>query len=220
VQTAIKNGSRIADEKKSLITITAPRINIASINIVGTAPYVQNKFSTKAQEQIRATQEAGQQAKSKRKREPKNFKGAYEAALYVSREGWHGIPAPAFRNAMIDACRMVGFKMTVAKMSVFILPDGFDRECGTPLVRIHGKPQYHEAPVRLENGSVDIRARPMFLDGWTATVHIQFDEDQFSIMDVSNLLLRAGIQVGIGEGRPFSKNSCGQGWGTFTIEQK
>jgi len=39
----------------------------------------------------------------------------------------------------------------------------------------------------------------------------------FSGADIANLVLRAGIQVGIGEGRPFSKNSCGMGWGTFEI---
>jgi len=29
-----------------------------------------------------------------------------------------------------------------------------------------------------------------------------------------------GLQVGIGEGRPDSKNSAGMGWGMFTIEDK
>jgi len=32
-----------------------------------------------------------------------------------------------------------------------------------------------------------------------------------------NLLHRAGLQVGIMEGRPDSKDSCGCGWGTFKI---
>jgi len=35
---------------------------------------------------------------------------------------------------------------------------------------------------------------------------------------VTNLLSRVGMQVGIGEGRPFSKNSAGMGWGTFELE--
>ena len=36
--------------------------------------------------------------------------------------------------------------------------------------------------------------------------------------DVTNLLMRVGQQVGIGEGRPDSKNSAGMGWGTFNVE--
>jgi hypothetical protein len=30
---------------------------------------------------------------------------------------------------------------------------------------------------------------------------------------------RVGAQVGIGEGRPDSKNSTGMGWGTFEIKE-
>ena len=44
---------------------------------------------------------------------------------------------------------------------------------------------------------------------WKSDVTIQFDADQFSIDDVGNLLLRAGMQVGICEGRPFSKKGVG-----------
>jgi len=31
------------------------------------------------------------------------------------------------------------------------------------------------------------------------------------------LLARVGMQVGIGEGRPDSKNSAGMGWGLFEV---
>lgn len=216
MSTATKNEKKAG--RVEAITITAPRIRVIPIEIRGTAPYVQNKFSAKTKAQIKATQEAGSQAKTKKKRDPKNFRENFEAALHRSRAGWPGIPAPAFRNAMIDACRMVGYKMTQAKMSIFIEADDYDADDGTPLVKINGKPQYHEAAVRLENGSIDLRARPMFLEGWTAVVKIKFDEDQFSPADVCNLLMRAGAQVGIGEGRPFSKNSCGMGWGTFELD--
>lgn len=33
-----------------------------------------------------------------------------------------------------------------------------------------------------------------------------------------NLLSRAGLQVGIGEGRPDSKKSAGMGYGLFTVD--
>ena len=50
------------------------------------------------------------------------------------------------------------------------------------------------------------------------SIRVRFDEDQFGAQDVVNLLARAGEQVGIGEGRPFSKSSNGMGFGTFRIE--
>jgi hypothetical protein len=110
----------------------------------------------------------------------------------------------------------VGFVMTRAKLSVFVEPDGFDRNDGTPLVRIVGEPHIHEASVRNESGVADIRWRPMWNE-WSAVVRVTWDEDQFSATDVMNLMLRAGLQVGIGEGRPSSPNSMGLGWGRFEV---
>ncbi len=72
-------------------------------------------------------------------------------------------------------------------------------------------------PGRNANGGVDLRARPMWPEGWRANVTFRWDADQFSATDVANLLARAGIQVGVGEGRPDSKMSAGVGWGQFEI---
>lgn len=64
---------------------------------------------------------------------PRGEQAEFEAAIHYSSDGWIVIPAPAFRCAMIDACRLVG-----AKISVFIEADGFDADDGTPLVRLMG----------------------------------------------------------------------------------
>ncbi len=128
---------------------------------------------------MRAKQQAGPQAKKGKQREAKDFDGAYEAAKHVSTEGWCGIPISAFRSAMISACRMVGFKMTIAKMSVFIDPDGYDRVDGTGLVRItRGEPKYVGHPVRNQTGVVDVRPRPMWSEGWEASVRLRWDAEQ------------------------------------------
>lgn len=198
------------------VQITAPNLQTAEFEIEGIAPYVQHKFSEKARKQIMATQSAGSVSRSKKKREPRNFDADYKGAMHISSDKWIGIPAPAFRSAMIDACRLIGFKMTHAKLSVFIEHDGIDVDDGTPLVKIIGRPRKHEGYARNETGVVDIRVRPMW-EKWRAKLRITFDADQFSLSDVTNLLMRAGRQVGIGEGRPNSKKSHGVGWGTFTI---
>jgi hypothetical protein len=71
--------------------------------------------------------------------------------------------------------------------------------------------------VRNETGVADIRPRAHFDPGWEAEVRIQYDADQFTLTDVTNLLLRVGKQVGVGAGRPDSTKSTGMGWGTFEI---
>jgi hypothetical protein len=199
------------------IVITPPNLLVVQFDIRGIAPYVQNKFSQKAIDQIMETQKAGSQSRSKKKREPKDFEAAAEAAKHYSKDGWVGIPCGAFRDAMIAACRLVGFKMTHAKLAISLLADGYDKTEGTPLVRItEGEPQTHIGPVRLETGVIDIRARPMW-DTWGAVARVQYDGDVFSLQDISNLFQRAGQQVGVGEGRPNGRKGNGCGWGLFTI---
>lgn len=210
-------------EAPEQIRITRPKLKIAAIKIVGISPYCQHAFSEKQREQMEETQRQGQQARGKKKRDPKDFMAAFENAKHYAKtkpgeKPWIGIPAPAFRDACIDACRLVGYKMTHAKLSIFIEADGIDKNDGTPLVRIIGEPRVHKGFVRNANGVADIRWRP-FWEEWSAIVSVQWDEDQFSAGDVVNLVMRAGLQVGIGEGRPSSPNSNGLGWGRFQIEE-
>lgn len=203
----------------TVIQIKAPNLQVATFRIIGTAPLVQAKFSQKAKEMMMATQAAGSVSKSKKVREAKDFDATCEGSVHYSRDGWVGIPAGAFRAAMISACRLVGFKMTLAKLSLFVEADGFDRDEGTPLVRlIADKYRRVDMHVRNATGVVDIRSRPMW-DEWEADVRIKFDGDQFNLTDVSNLLSRVGAQVGLCEGRPDSKSSAGMGWGTFRLAE-
>ena len=199
------------------ITIKAPNIQTAEIEIEGISPLVQNKFSAKAKAKMMDTMAAGSTAKSKKTRDARDYDDDFRQAQHISEEGWNGLPAPAFRSAMISACRLVGFQMTKAKLSLFVLHDGIDAEDGTPLVKLKaGTPERHEALVRMNFTSTDIRIRPMWRK-WGATVRVQWDADQFTIADVVNLMDRAGLQVGIGEGRPDSKTSTGMGWGQFRV---
>lgn len=204
-------------ERKKEVVISPPRLKTAEFVIVGTAPYVQQAFSQKAREEIKEKQKAGNPGNNKKNRKAKDFQECYEQSMHLSTEGWHGIPAGAFRAALISACRLVAIKMTLGKLSVFVEADGYDRVDGTPLVKItKGEPHYVEHAVRIQN-TIDIRARAMWDPGWEALVRITFDEDQFTLHDIANLMLRVGMQVGLGEGRPDSRSSCGMGWGTFQL---
>lgn len=201
------------------IVIPEPNFRLVQFGIIGTAPYVQLKFSEKARGAMMAKMAEGSRAQKGKKRDPRDFDDDYRQALHTSEEGWCGIPAAAFRNSMISACKIVGFHMTKGKLAIFVVADGVDASEGTPLVRIEGEPEKHVGHVRNANGVADIRVRAMWPE-WRARLTIRYDGDMFGTADVSNLLLRAGMQVGIGEGRPDSKNSNGMGWGTFRIEDR
>ena len=209
---------RGAPDDAQKVAVTRPNFKFAKIGIRGTTPLVIHRFSQKVQAGIRETQEAGSVSKKGKTRQPRDFADNYHNARYIAKVGgWDGIPSSAFRNALISACRTVGFKMTIAKMSVFCIPDGFCED-GTGLVRItKGEPHMDVRPGRNANGGVDLRARPMWPEGWEAVVSLRWDADQFSATDLINLLIRAGMQVGICEGRPDSKMSAGCGWGEFEV---
>ena len=207
-----------AKKDDGVAVIKAANIVRTTIRVKGTAPFVQNKFSHKARMKMMNDMATPKnEKKGKSERPPRDYGDDFQQAQHVSVAGWNGIPCPAFRAAMIDACRTVGMVMTKAKMSVFVLPDGFDRDDGTPLVKLLADaPERTESLVRNDNGGADIRIRPMWRE-WEADVSVEFDADMITPDSVVNLLDRAGRQVGVGEGRPFSKNSVGQGWGTFSV---
>lgn len=198
------------------LIISAPTIAKAQFSLVGIAPLMTARFSKKAE--IMAAQAEGSRSKSKRNRKERDFDSEWLDAAYRSPEGWFGVNASAFRNASISACRLVGFKMTVAKLSVFVQADGFDAEDSLPLVRItKGDPKASFLRVRNATGVIDIRSRPLWEPGWEMQPVMQWDAAQFSLEDITNLIARVGLQVGIGEGRPDSRDSAGLGYGLFEV---
>lgn len=213
--------NRIADllppTKTESLSIKPLRQTIMRFKLTGASPFMQLRFSLKAMNKMMATQQAGSVSKSKKVREARDFDDDFEQAKHKFEDGTCGIPAAAFRCAMISACRTVGFKMTLAKLSVFVEADGLDVVDGTPLVRIHGTPEKSIMQVRNATGVCDLRSRPLWRE-WTVELRVRFDADQFSATDCFNLLRRAGMQVGVGEGRPDSKASAGLGYGLFDVE--
>jgi hypothetical protein len=221
-----KEKSTMATKKKTTaaqVVEVEEKVNIKPINfrtytftIEGTAPYVQNRFWNKGP---LAEHMAHEGQKTTKKKAPRVYEKEYLAAMHLGYKGEPGIPAAAFRAAMISACRLVGFKMTLAKLSVFVEADDFCQFDNVPLVNIISDvPLMSMDAVRVSNGQPDVRARPMWRE-WKAKVKVKYDGDLFSFSDIVNLLDRCGQQVGIGEGRPDSKQSTGMGWGTFRVSE-
>ena len=207
------------EETTETLTITAPNIRSAQFVLVGTSPLVINHFGTRKQGEVIASMTNPGKAKSKKSRPPKDLERDFQDARYIDATGgWDGLNASGIRNACISACRVAGYQMTKAKLSIFVDADGFDKDHFTPLLRIHGEePRTFVTNVRNESGVIDIRARPMWIK-WTIKPVIRYDADQFKLADVANLLHRAGLQVGLGEGRHDSRKSAGVGFGCFRIE--
>lgn len=215
-----RGNGHISAPESTTVQISPPNIKTACFSIQGTSPLVIHRFDVKVMREFGEKIESGTKPKGKRKFEPRKKEEIYEAAKYIGEtngQRWEGFNASSVRCALISACRLVNFKMTLAKLSLFVLEDGRDIYYPAfPLVRIIGDPTMNESIGRTETGVAMLIIRPMYFP-WAANLRIRFDADQFSLQDVSNLLNRAGAQVGIGEGRNDSPNSNGLGWGSFEI---
>lgn len=214
IEKISKNGSSTTVHKE--VNVKAPNFQSAVFNIKGTAPLVIKRFSGK-QAMIAGYENPVGKAGGKKKHAAVNLDDVFNKSRYVSPEGWDGFHAGSIRNGLIRVCTLVDLKMTLAKMSLFVIEDGRDAtEPQIPLVRIIGKAIRQDDTVRLPNGTTCVATRAAY-HNWSAQLKIRWDADQFSLQDVTNLMMRVGMQCGIGEGRPFSKDSAGMGWGTFEI---
>ena len=100
----------------------------AIFNIEGTAPLVVHRIDKKVEESFHNKIVSGTTPKGKKTFEARDPDEICEAAKYIGQTGkekWDGFNASGIRLAMISACRLVGFKMTLAKLSIFVLEDGY-----------------------------------------------------------------------------------------------
>lgn len=207
--------------RRDPIVIPAPNYRVVEFKVKGLTPYMQNAWSAKAIEQMKDAQRQGDKLKAgKKNRPPKDFDAAYKAAFHRSTEGWVGVPTDSFKAALVAACRAAGLVMTQMKQAILdVEADGYDMITGQGLVRLNedSKPARNELPVRPQRGSTDIHPRPKWQNWSISSLRIQVDSDMIDNVSLANLLMRAGQQVGIGEGRPGSPNSTGLGFGRFTV---
>jgi hypothetical protein len=201
-------------DASSKIVIPKPRIEVLSIPIIGTSPLLLHKWSEKAKRQMLDKQ----MKKATKAKDAKDPEADFNGARYISQDGWDGCPAVAFKSAMVGACRQCdGLPMTLAKRIFFVEVDGYTPD-GDGLVRIVGEPRMHEAMVRLETGTADIRYRPIY-HPWRATIQVRFNAGIVSAEQVVNLIQIAGLSEGVGEWRPSAPKSSTGIHGCWEIEE-
>lgn len=243
-----EGGMRVANSKKSgEMILKDPNYQVLTIFVRGTAPLSICKFSKKARAQIaalHAKKKAKKLAKELNKELAKDtgydaeLEELYEEVEYeddpmtamndarhISEDGWDGISAAAFRTAMfenIGVMNNTGIQIKRVKLAAHIIPDGFDAEDGTPLVRIRGnEPELWEGGVKIgdwRNKIASIRYRPRWRR-WELRIRILFDADLISAKFLIEMIRRVGINSGLGEGRDGTvyNTSGGMGYGTYQL---
>lgn len=194
-------------EAKSPVTMRPIKKRVISLTIRGTSPLIQHKWSEKAKEMMRL-KHAGKKTKDREVRDPAK---EGEEAAYKTEGGDYGVPLTAIKSALIGAAHKdLGIEKTLVKKAVFIpcsdaggiLP----MDCDEPIIK--------EDPVRVGQGSADLRYRPYYLR-WAVPVVFEIDGELLTTEDLCNLVDRAGFGVGIGEWRPEK----GGEYGRFEVDR-
>lgn len=202
------------DTEIQKIVIAPIEIKLMQITIEGITPLIVHNWSEKARKEMRDKQ----QKKANKAREAKDPQAEYLAALYTHEEGWTGIPASGVKGCLVNACRMVnGLPMTLAKRMLYVHADATNAK-GQDLVRVYGEHEMHEANVRLESGTADLRYRPIYKK-WEIPLTIQYIANVVSAEQVANLINMAGMCEGLCEHRPGSPKSNTGTNGMFKIRE-
>ncbi len=189
--------------------VVIPAINIQRMTVeveswAGSSLII-HRFGEKSRKEI-ADKEGG---KAKGPRPKRNPKKEYEASKHLLPDGQLAFPASGFFKGVLDAAIAIpNVTKTGIRRALYVVG-----EQGTDLVAIHGKPHMEEGePVRLSGigNTVTLRYRAI-VDKWAATINIEYDADQISVEQVTNLVQRAGFSSGLGDWRPSAKNPGNHG---------
>jgi hypothetical protein len=180
------------------------------IPIIGVTPLIPHRWSEKALNGLRQKQYGN---KVRSAREPKNPEEDANQSCYWIEEGIPGMPATAFKAAIVDATRFFeGMTAVMAKQLFWVLGRGPDQ-----LVQIEGAPVLFEATPRNSGGTVDLRYR-MKISPWSAVLAIKFVPSQIDVESVVSLVDAAG-RGGVGDWRPSAPKSKTGTFGTFRVDE-
>lgn len=198
------NGDGKEKESVSLKPILKKKIRM---RIVGVSPLIQHQWGKKAVDAMRQ-KHAGKKTKTREVRDPEQ---EGREAMYVTQNGEPGVPALAIKKACISAAHKdIGIEKTLVRKALFILTDDPNKiipmECSEPVIK--------EDPVRVGQGSTDLRYRPYFYE-WAVIITWEIDAELLQVGDLINLVDRAGFGVGLNEWRP----EYGGEYGRFKVDQ-
>ena len=204
------------------IVIPAPKLETIEVTLKGITPLVCRNWDEKAMNEMLQKHEGKVRAKARENKDPKR---EFNAARYIALEGWDGVPATAFKAALVSAVRCANIpkadlSLKLAKMSFFVATEGQDKVFGADLVRIlDAKPEVYRKMCRTSTGAPYICFRPMYRQ-WRVKLRISYNAGIMDRQQVVNLIQLAGFFVGVGEHRPSSPQSETGNFGRWELEEK
>lgn len=178
------------------------------LRVHGMSPLITHKWSDKALRMI----EEKQSGAARQKKEPRDPEQEFRDAIYLLPDGSHGVPAAAFKKAVVGAATHVdGITKTFLRTSFHVLGDavvpigGKDGELRpTDLIRLQGsEPVMRTDMVRIGGISktADVRYRPEYASWW-CDVTVRLNSRSITLPQLVYLFNLAGFGYGLCEWRP------------------
>ena len=189
------------------INVQPLRQGVVKLRLIGTTPLYQNRMAAKSKQQLLV----GGQKKSKADRA--SIKHSPEDEYRDSAEKLAdgptalGLNVIAVKAAMCTAAlETPGLTKTSAQRLLF-MPGSFAPLYGTPQLKMD---VVRSADI---NRTPDVRSR-CFLPIWGAEIEVRYVVPQFSMNSVVNLLINAGILIGVGD---FRQEKGKGSFGSFRV---
>jgi len=182
------------------------------IDIIGTQPLIVHNWSQKAKMEM-ADKQSG--SKIKKSREARDPLAEFESSRYRLDDGRDGMPATAFKSAIVGAARLFeGVTLVQLKQALYI--HGEVTADGSSLVPIVSDgPSMRTDMVRVGMGTADLRYRAQYWP-WSAILTVTFQTD---VVDLDSVvaLVEAGGFGGVGEWRPSTPKGLTGMYGTWEV---
>jgi len=191
-----------------LVQVEPPKLAHIRVRLVGITPLLcNNKKAAAGAMVIEDGRPKWTQKGLQKERDPQR---EYEASLYPIPGGGFGFPAVAIKQAMASG---VGKDYGITKGKVYQYVHIYGVKDAPDLVRLVGEPKQHDSIVR-QGHAPAMRFRGCFYE-WSIDLELDYDTKTFTAETIVNMLARAGLYVGIGDGRPEKK---GHNYGRFRVE--
>lgn len=201
---------KAAEETGKEINVSL-KLNTIQVPIVGISPLIMSRFDEKS---IRQIEESAPGKAKQGKKKVETPEEQYASSIYYLSDGKsYGMPAGAFKAAMVRAAQVVYDKQLVKTRTLFrIIAD--DPEAN--MVKINGDCRMRNDMVRV--GGMNKVAAPRYraeFPSWSAVLTVQYVAGQLSEEEIVSYINAAGFCCGVGEWRP--EKSASGSFGMFQV---
>ncbi len=202
----------VAQSAQPAITVADIGLSTLSVPIRGLTPLLPQKWTDAALTQMRTKQQGGKTAEVKQPKDP--LLNAHQSTYWVS-DGVPGMPAGAFKSALISAVGLFRGLTKVGSKMMFMV-EGQGPGNLVPIIDATWEPR--EFQVRNATGVADLRYFNVIMP-WRAVLHVSFPPALIEASAVASLVDAAGKFAGVGGYRPSAPKVSSGTYGRWEIER-